>query len=63
MQLGMNRANAGDFVMGVGMDQLLAQLFAADSGRHGPPPASEAAVRTLPEVKLSQEQLKELKSE
>lgn len=54
--------NMGDY-RGANIQDILAQLMAQDPNRHGPPPAAEQAVGQLPEIKMTAEQLDDLKKQ
>ncbi|KAK1303161.1 E3 ubiquitin-protein ligase RING1 [Acorus calamus] len=49
--------NMGDYFIGGGLEQLIQQLMENDPNRYGPPPASESAIRSLPDIQITQEML------
>ncbi|XP_039127814.1 probable E3 ubiquitin-protein ligase RHC1A [Dioscorea cayenensis subsp. rotundata] len=53
---GMRRADAADYFLGPGLDELIEQL--SRNNRHGPPPASRSAIDALPTIKISQKHLR-----
>ncbi|GLT29817.1 hypothetical protein SLA2020_046600 [Shorea laevis] len=57
---GFRPVNFGDYFIGPGLhgvEQLIQQLSENDPNRHGPPPASESAINSLPRVKITDQLL------
>ncbi|CAD5171562.1 unnamed protein product [Musa acuminata subsp. malaccensis] len=46
--------NIGDYFVGPGLDQLIQRLSENDPNQYGTPPASKAAVESLPDVKITE---------